>query len=74
MFNFLKRKYRVPVDDLLFEQLAPIYMKRMPSGSLYFYEWLEKEYGVKREFSWREEKNYLVFDSERDFMWFMMKL
>ena len=74
MFKFFKRKYRVPVDELLFEQLAPIYMNLGRNSSLYFYDWIEKEYGIKREYSWRKEMNYLVFDSERDFLVFMLKL
>ena len=74
MFKFFKRKYRVPVDELLFGQLASIYMNSGFNGNLHFYDWIEKEYGIKREYSWGKEKNFLVFDSERDFLVFMLKL
>ena len=74
MFNF-KRKHRVPVDEALFKPLGTLYFNRADTfKTLGFYEWIEAEYGIKREFSWSKDMNFLIFKDEKEFAWFMLKL
>lgn len=74
--NLFKRKYRVAMDDStrLYEKLTNLYLTSPHSMAIRFYDWLEKEYGVKRKYSWRDNKNYLIFNSEQEYAWFLMKL
>ena len=38
-----------------------------------FWEYTQR-LGAKREWSWRESKNFLVFDSEKEYTAFLLKL
>lgn len=48
-------------------------MVRDGDHSMGFWEYVQ-ELGAKREWSWRENKNFLVFDSEKDYTAFLLKL
>ena len=76
MFNPFKRKYRVAMDDStrLYDKLTTLYVTSQHSMAIMFYDWIEKEYGIKRKYSWGDNKNYLIFDSEAHYAWFLMKL
>jgi hypothetical protein len=77
MWNPFKRKHKVPVDECFDSILAAMMRERVPghyNPSLGLWDWLAVRHGVKREYSWRKETNYLVFDSERDFLLFLIKL
>jgi hypothetical protein len=81
MWNPFKRKYKVPVEEC-FESIqaamlrdrTAVQFKKPSMHGFGIWEWLECQHGVKREWSWRTHKNYLVFDSERDFLLFLIKL
>lgn len=71
MWNPFKRKFRVCIDDCI-NQIIAAALRDPNSYSLY--DWLEDIYGVKRKWSWRTHKNYLEFNSEHDYMIFLLKL
>ena len=74
--NLFKRKYRVAMDDStrLYEKLTTLYVTSPHTIAIMFYDWIEKEYGIKRKFDWNTQKNYLLFDSEQHYTWFLLKL
>jgi hypothetical protein len=75
MWNPFKRKHLVPMDDCFNAILESIKRDdRYQSHSLGLWEWLEEKHGVKQQWSWRENKNYIVFDNESDYVLFLMKL
>lgn len=73
MWNPFKRKFRVPVDECINSILDAIKRDDKYNHGMGLWEWLESK-GVKREWSWQEGKNYLVFDSEHDYLMFLIKL
>jgi hypothetical protein len=72
MWNPFKKQHLVPIDDCINMVLDAI--KRSSGQSYSLFEWLEVVHGVKRKWSWRDNKNYLVFDSEQDYVVFLLKL
>lgn len=75
MWNIFKKKYRVCADDCINRITAAILQEEKLTGnySMDLWTWVESK-GVKREYSWKDHKNYLVFDSEQDYTWFLLKL
>lgn len=72
MWNPFKKKHLVPIDDCINIVLDSIKRSSGPSYSLF--DWLEIEHGIKRKWSWRTHKNYLVFNSQQDYIVFLLKL
>lgn len=72
MWNPFKKKHLVPVDDCLNRIIEAMKHGQDPSYSLW--DWLEIVHGVKRKYNHRQHQNYLVFDSERDYIIFLLKL
>lgn len=73
MWNPFKRKFRVPVDECINAILDAIKRDEKYNLSMDLWSWLELK-GVERKWSWRESKNYLVFDSEAEYTMFLLKL
>lgn len=73
MWYPFKRKFRVPVDDCFDAILDAIKRDEKYNLSMDLWSWIESK-GVERKWSWRESKNYLVFNSEHDYLMFLIKL
>lgn len=73
MWNPFKRKFRVPVDECINAVIDAIKRDDKYNRSMGLWDWLESK-GVERKWSWQESKNYLVFDSEHDYLMFLIKL
>jgi hypothetical protein len=73
MKNPFKRKYRVCIDEVI-NHLIEIIRTDRTGMRMHLYDWIELKYGVKRIWSWKDQKNYLVFDSEHDYTMFLLKL
>lgn len=70
MRNLFKRRYLVPVGDV-FDLLRDKYLAN--DGGMTFFKWLEKNYGIKREWSWKTKINYLEFASREDYLLFVLQ-
>lgn len=73
MKNPFKRKYLVCIDEVV-NCLIEIIRTDKTGMRMQLYDWIEFKYGVKRKWSWKDQKNYLVFDSEHDYTMFLLKL
>lgn len=81
MFDFLKPKFKVPVD----QHSDAIVDRMIRQGHTWegankhvmrycFWAYVEHEFNAKQKYSWRLRKNFLVFKSEHDYLIFLMKL
>jgi hypothetical protein len=70
---FKKKKFHVPVDDCFNAILDAIRRDEMFNNVSDVWSWLEGQ-GVKRKWNWTTHRNYLIFDSEHDYMLFLLKL
>ena len=73
MWNPFKRKHLVPVDDCINAILDAIKRDDLYKSSTDLWGWLEEK-GVKRKWSWSTQQNYLIFDTEHDYLLFLIKL
>ena len=78
-FDIFKPKFLVPIDecgDRIIEVMMADVEWRTTNNwmQLNTFDYLEKKYGIKRKWKNSTMKNYLVFDSEEDYMMFLMKL
>jgi hypothetical protein len=39
-----------------------------------FWQFVKQEYNGDQEFRWRKEKNYIVFNDEKDYMMFLLRM
>ena len=77
LFYKLLRKRLVPVDayrDILVDRFIgrasnPDYTT--PSG---LWEYIKQEFNADQVYSWREQRNYLKFNNEKDYMMFLLKI
>lgn len=73
LFYKLLRKRMVPVDDYR-NKLIDRYMADSRSKTLPLWEYIRQEFNIDPVYSWREKKNYLKFNNEKDYMMFLLKI
>jgi hypothetical protein len=76
-FKFNTRgKFLVSIDEcytaIITAMLAD--QDKIDALDLGLWEWMSNKHGVKRAWDWDNMKNYLVFDSEGDYVLFLLKL
>ncbi len=69
--KLFRKKFKIPSDTHIDAILAR--MKKDGDLGEDLWEYIQ-ELGAKREWSWRESKNFLVFDSEKEYTAFLLKL
>lgn len=85
MIKFLKSlfkpKFKVPVSqhgeyivDRMIQRGHDWRNKNTYECRDHFWDWLEHEFGVKQQWSWREKRNYMVFRDEQHYMTFLLSL
>lgn len=81
IINFFKPKFLVPVS----KHSDAIVDRMIRQGHTWegtnkhvmrycFWAYVEHEFGAKQKYNWRQADNYMVFDSESDYMLFLLKL
>lgn len=73
--NPFKKKFLVPIRECS-ERIIDIMLDdpdRYDLG-LDLFVYIEKKWGVKREWSWGTNTNYLVFNDEAEYTFFLLKL
>jgi len=72
--NVFRKKHKVLAE----EYSARIVDAMLSSGkgvySKSFWQFIKQEYNGDQEFSWRKDKNYIVFKEEKDYMMFLLKM
>jgi len=72
--NVFRKKHRVLAEDysdriirIMISQNTGVYSKS-------FWQFIKQEYNGDQEFSWRKDKNYIVFKDEKDYMMFLLRM
>jgi hypothetical protein len=73
MWNPFKRKFLVPIDQC-YIQIIHVMLRDPSYSNCNLFEYLEEQHGVKRKWKNSTMSNYLVFDSEAEYNWFLLKL
>jgi hypothetical protein len=68
------KKYRVLVNDYSDKIIAEMIQRSHSVYSRSFWQFIEHEYRGKQDFSWRKQKNYIVFAEEKDYTIFLLKV
>jgi hypothetical protein len=72
--NLFGKKHKVVAE----EYSSRIIDNMLRSGhgvySRSFWDFIKKEYNGEQEYSWNREKNYIVFNDEKDYMMFLLKM
>jgi hypothetical protein len=63
----LAEKYSDRIIHVMISRNTGVYSKS-------FWEFVKKEYNGDQEYSWNAEKNYIVFNDEKDYMMFLLKM
>jgi hypothetical protein len=73
--NPFKKRFLVPIRECS-ERIIDIMVDdpKRHELSLDLFAYIEKKWGVKREWSWKTNTNYLVFNSEAEYTMFLLKL
>ena len=78
---FFKPKFKVPVTthsdaivDRMIRQGHTWTGQNKHVMRYCFWAYVEHEFGAKQEYSWRKSLNYMVFNSEQDYLIFLLKL
>lgn len=72
MWNPFKRKFFVPIQEC-----GQLIIDRMLTEGKYpdqLFDYVYEKYGVKHKWNNKTMQNYLVFNNENDYIWFLLKL
>jgi hypothetical protein len=56
------------IDNMLEEEPSVAYSRNQ------FWQYVKEEYNGNQDFSWAINENYIVFDDEKDYMMFLLKM
>lgn len=74
IINWFRPGYRVRIDDYAIRIIESMMADEKYSYSYTLWDYLEAKFGIRQYYNWDESKNYMVFDSEEDFLIFLLKL
>lgn len=73
LFYKLLRKRMVPIE-LYREAIIDRFINAGPPDTGDIFKYIKQEFNADRVYSWHEQKNYLKFNSEKDYMMFLLKI
>ena len=68
-----KKEYLVPIVDCS-DRVITAMMRDDERGGLNVFDYLEAKHGIKRKWKNNTMTNYLVFNNEAEYTWFLLKL
>ena len=72
--SLFRKKHRVVAEEYSDRIIHIMISRNTGVYSKSFWEFVKKEYNGDQEFSWPKEKNYIVFNNEKDYMMFLLKM
>jgi hypothetical protein len=72
--NVFRKKHRVLAEDYSKRIIDEMLKTGIGVYSNSFWKFVKKEYNGDQEFSWRKDKNYIVFKDEKDYMMFLLRM
>ena len=72
-YKFLGKRI-IPVEDYRDKIIDRFLSDTRFTDKSGLWEYIKKEYNADQVYSWREQQNYLKFNSEQDYMMFLLKL
>jgi hypothetical protein len=71
-WRFWRKQFRVPLNDYSFKIIQRmINLQNLCDRELFDY--IKQEFNARREWSWKTQQNYLVFDNEEDYVMFVLR-
>jgi hypothetical protein len=74
MWNPFKTKLYVPITDISGRLIDGFIDDGNWPDKSDIFSYIEVKFGIKRKWNWGTRTNYLVFDSEEDYLMFILKL
>lgn len=72
--NVFRKKHRVLAEEYSARIVDAMLSRGKGVYSKSFWQFVKAEYNGDQEFSWRKDKNYIVFKEEKDYMMFLLKM
>lgn len=72
--NVFRKKHKVLAEEYSSRIIDAMLSSGKGVYSKSFWEFIKQEYNGDQEFSWRKDKNYIVFKDEKDYLMFLLKL
>jgi hypothetical protein len=72
--SLFRKKHKVVAEEYSSRIIDAMLRSGTGVYSKSFWEFVKKEYNGDQEFSWPKEKNYIVFNDEKDYMMFLLKM
>ena len=72
--NLFRKKHKVLAEEYSSRIIDAMLSSGKGVYSKSFWEFVKNEYNGDQEFSWPKEKNYIVFNDEKDYMMFLLRM
>jgi hypothetical protein len=72
--SLFEKKHKVVAEDYSARIIDAMLRSGTGVYSNSFWKFVKKEYNGTQVFSWTEEKNYIMFDDEKDYMMFLLRM
>lgn len=72
-WRFWRKQYRVSVMENNYNYKIVKHMSATGKLGMEFFDFVKQEFNADREWSWKTEQNYLVFNNEQDYIMFVLR-
>jgi hypothetical protein len=73
-WRFWRKQYRVAVTENDYNVKIVKHMTATGKIQMQFFDFVKQEFNAEREWSWRTRENFLVFNNERDYVMFLLRM